>query len=470
MGMRFGGEVRFSFGQLIAAHLIAAVLFSSGAALADPSVDGEWGPIIPWTHVPVSAANLPDGRIVTWASNQENAFPGGQPEYTHAGTWNPYTDEYIDIPHPSHDMFCSHLAMLEDGRVFINGGRNQSNSPWTSIFDMHTNSWVPLEEMNRGRWYPTSVALPDGGVITFVGTGGGNYPDLYTPGAGWNQLTGIDLNVPILNYPDNQWGERNWWPLLAVRPDGTILHAGPTPQMHVIDPTGNGSITPVGDPVSHNWYSKHGTTVYYNENLLLTAGGWQNGTTLASTNKAMIIDITNVTPAIDSTIDPMIKSRKFHNSVMLPTGEVLIVGGNNNGIKFNDDAPEKTVEYWNPVTKTWRLGAAQLEARTYHSVALLMTDGRVFSAGGGLCGNCSENHQNAEIYTPYYLFDSNGDPAIRPEITSAPDKFQGGQIINVNATANMQKFSIIKMSATTHAVNTDLRYLEMPFTETAPGQ
>ena len=38
------------------------------------------------------------------------------------------------------------------------------------------------------------------------------------------------------------------------------------------------------------------------------------------------------------------------------------------------------------------------------------------------------------------------------------------------ATPNIQKFSFIKMSSTTHALNTDLRYLEVPFTETSSGQ
>ena len=36
-------------------------------------------------------------------------------------------------------------------------------------------------------------------------------------------------------------------------------------------------------------------------------------------------------------------------------------------------------------------------------------------------------------------------------------------------TPGLQKFSFIKMSAITHSVNTDLRYLSLPFTEVSPG-
>lgn len=101
-----------------------------------PHEGGQWGPIIDWPHVAVSMANLPDGRILTWASNERNRFPGGRPEFTYAATWDPVTNEFIELPHPSHDMFCASLVMTEDGRVFVTGGRNQGNSPGpaSSIF------------------------------------------------------------------------------------------------------------------------------------------------------------------------------------------------------------------------------------------------------------------------------------------------------------------------------------------------
>ena len=44
---------------------------------SDFDVLGSWGPVINWPHIPVSAANLADGRVLTWASNLPNDFPGG---------------------------------------------------------------------------------------------------------------------------------------------------------------------------------------------------------------------------------------------------------------------------------------------------------------------------------------------------------------------------------------------------------
>ena len=104
-----------------------------------PSDDGAWGPVIQWPHIPVTAANLPDGRILTYSSNQKTAFPAG-PEFTYAATWNPANNAFLERNHPSHDMFCGHLSTLEDGRIFVNGGR--SHTKVTSTFDYRTNTWA----------------------------------------------------------------------------------------------------------------------------------------------------------------------------------------------------------------------------------------------------------------------------------------------------------------------------------------
>jgi hypothetical protein len=77
-------------------------------------------------------------------------------------------------------------------------------------------------------------------------------------------------------------------------------------------------------------------------------------------------------------------------------------------------------EIWNPISETWSTDADLAVPRTYHSVAVLMPDGRVFTGGGGLCGigpacNGGEtNHPDAQMYSPRYLFNPNGTPATRP--------------------------------------------------------
>lgn len=432
---------------------------------------GEWGPLINWPHVPVSASNLPDGRILTWASNEVDGFPDG-PEYTHATVWNPFNNTFQNIPHGNHDMFCSHAVMLEDGRVFINGGRH---TPFTTLFDPRTNAWSRLQNMANGRWYPTTVAMPDGRVFTGLGGSGGMYPEIWDKDLGWNRLTGINFTASTDVFTDkganpaNPHYEHNWWPYFALTSSGNILHYGPTPKMQMLDVDGNGSAQALGNFTSQ-WYPKHGASIMYHQGKILLAGGAASGTNQTSTNKTMLLDVSTSTPTLDTSIPNMTYTRKFHNAVVLPNGEVLMIGGNKSGIKFDDQDSRLEGEIWNPSTKQFRPMASMNRPRNYHSVALLLTDGRVLAGGGGLRGpNSPFNHPNIQVYSPPYLYESDGSLAVRPSIYSAPDAVNHGSTVTVQATPGVAYFSLIRMSATTHAMNTDVRRIRANSTETSPG-
>jgi len=423
---------------------------------------GQWSEVIDWPHVPVSASNLPDGRVITWSSNQKTSFPRGT-EFTYSSTWHPLTQQFVETNNNYQDMFAAHLSLLEDGRLFISGGNNHVTT--SSVFDFRSDQWTRLEDMHRGRWYPTNVALPSGEVFSALGSSGGQYPELWNEKTGWKVLTGVDLTSPILQYEN--YYERQWWPLLHIAPLGYIFHSGPTPQMHNISTKNLGSIRQVGSE-NRRWYPKHGITIMYNEGKLLVAGGATSGIDQSSSNQTMLIDINTTTPEVSSTAS-MLYPRKFHNGVMLPTGEVLVIGGNTSGIKFADKGSILPIEIWNPHTQIWREGAEISVPRNYHSIALLMPDGKVLSAGGGLC-NCSADHQNAQLYSPSYLFNEDNSLATRPNITMTLNEIKLGQQFTLNSDVEINKFSMVKMSSTTHGVNTDLRYLEPVFHSLGKGE
>ncbi|MEZ4621594.1 MAG: kelch repeat-containing protein [Caldilineaceae bacterium] len=117
---------------------------------------------------------------------------------------------------------------------------------------------------------------------------------------------------------------------------------------------------------------------------------------------------------------------------------MLIVGGNTSGTEFSDQGTILTPEIWNPTTRAWRSVADLSVPRNYHSVALLMTDGRVWSGGGGLC-NCAADHPDHQVYSPPYLFNADGTLATRPVIAAAPDVVTFGRTVNVQATAGAAK-------------------------------
>ena len=166
-------------------------------------------------------------------------------------------------------------------------------------------------------------------------------------------------------------------------------------------------------------------------------------------------------------------SRKFHQLVPMPTGEVLVVGGNTTGAKFRDSGSVMEPEVWNPDTNEWRGMANMAVPRDYHSTAMLLTDGRVLTAGGGYAvnnPNSDGTHQDAQIFSPPYLFAADGTPASRPVISTTQASVDAGETVSLTTTGNIAYFSLIRMSATTHAVNTDARFYKPEYTATGTNQ
>ena len=174
----------------------------------------------------------------------------------------------------------------------------------------------------------------------------------------------------------------------------------------------------------------NGNAVLYNVGQILTVGGataYQDAGTavdVQATRRAYTINISGGPhkPVVVHRTPNMAYARAFSNSVVLPNGEVLVVGGQQHPQTFTDTGAVLSPELWNPKTGKFTIMAPELIARTYHSVALLLPDGRVFSGGGGLCGNgCTANHPNGQIFSPPYLFNANGTARRRP-VSWRPDE------------------------------------------------
>jgi hypothetical protein len=161
----------------------------------------------------------------------------------------------------------------------------------------------------------------------------------------------------------------------------------------------------------------------------------------------------------------MAVSRSFANGVALPDGQVLVVGGQATPAPATDVGARMAPELWNPKTGRWTTLAPMAIPRTYHSVAVLLPDARVFVGGGGLCGNCTTNHLDGEIFTPPYLLNADGSARTRPRIVTAPTAVAPGSTIAVTTGAPTTTFSLMRMSTVTHTVNTDQR--RIPLTATA---
>lgn len=235
--------------------------------------------------------------------------------------------------------------------------------------------------------------------------------------------------------------------------------------------SGTGSQTSAGlrasDPDSMD-----GNAVMYDAvaGKIVTFGGSPNYQNSAATNRVHLITL-GTPPAVPTVtqLASMTYSRAFANAVVLPNGKVFVTGGQSYAVPFTDTTAILTPELWDPVTQTLTTLPAETVPRTYHSVALLMLDGRVFSSGGGLCGNtCGTNHFDAQIFSPPYLFNANGSPATRPVISAiSTAAVQVGNSFTVTTTSAVTRFALVRYGSSTHTVNTDQRRIPLTPTATA---
>jgi len=103
----------------------------------------------------------------------------------------------------------------------------------------------------------------------------------------------------------------------------------------------------------------------------------------------------------------------------------------------------------------------------YHSIALLLPDGRVVASGGnpdrgkqvGWEPPDPNEELRLEVYSPPYMFHPN-----RPVIGSAPAKCKYGDVISIKSpqAGTIQSVNIIKNSVTTHSFNSSQRLVDLP--------
>jgi len=443
------------------------------------TLPSSWSKVIPLAVNPVGAANLPNGKLMMWAANAPFSFQGDvglATTQTYYALFDPATNSSSAQLETSAgaDMFCPGTSMLADGRLLVNGG---DSSPKTSLYDWLSNTWSAAATMNIPRGYQGTAPLSNGNVFTLGGSWSGGQGakngEVWNANSGWTMLSGVPPTNVIGPDPQGVYrGDNHLW--LFAQANGTVFHAGPSAQMNWISTTGTGAIQSAGLR-GIDGYSINGTAVLYDIGKILKTGGaiayQQNYVqpTYAS-NTAHTIDISKgfgKTPVVTQQTS-MYFARAMANAVVLPTGQVVVVGGQSIPQPFSDTSAVLTPEIWDPATGNWNLLAPMQTPRTYHSTALLMQDGRVFVGGGGLCGTgCAQNHTDAEILTPPYLLNANGTAATRPAILSAPATGTRGGTITVNTNSAVSTFALVRLSSVTHTTNNDQR--RVPLSATATG-
>jgi hypothetical protein len=448
--------------QLVALALIVlACLCATPAASAQASRVGQWGSPIQIGVTGIHAALLNNGNVLLWTySLHRSTGP------TIAKIFNPTTQTAVDAsPSFDVDFYCGGMTFLSDGTLFDTGGQDENGVSRggvqnTEFFDPATSSWTQGPDMTYGRWYPTNVIMPDGTVLILSGFDSTGVTNVH-PMEQYDPVTDTISVLPVsANTPQNT----DTYPRMHILPTGKIFNSGQRSDTQMYDP-----VAQTWSFVSNSNFGKRqeGASVLLpGLEKVLAAGGTHTQNAGGATNTAEIIDFTQSKPEWAYT-GAMTYPRYNHNLVLLADGTVLAVGGNTEGI-YND--PVEQAELYSPATGKWTVMASQQANRAHHSVAVLLPNGTVLSAGSDSGTSLDET---VEIFSPTYLF-----KGARPTITSAPSSLVYGQTFTISSptATSINQVALIKPGVDTHDNNFDQRYVDLTFsakngviTATAPA-
>lgn len=410
-----------------------------------PGDVGQWGPVMNWPLVAIHATLLHTGKVLLWDEEYQT---------THPLVWDPVSENMTSTPALGFEIWCSGQTALADGTIFAAGGHlpdsNQGGIKSTHRYDPVANTWTRTADMAFLRWYPASTRLSDGRIAIVSGqTTYNNFADsveLYNPGSG---------SISLLPNVDTVEIQEEEYPADFLLPSGKVLvispQLGPVQLLDVNTATWTRiNLTPL----------LLATAVQYRPGKIMMSGGGA-GFLASSTTATAVLDMNAPSPAWRTTT-PMSVGRYMHNLVILPTGDVLAIGGSSIAYQQATSGPLSS-ELWKVATETWTPLASMGVPRMYHSTALLLPDGRVLAAGGGHNGD-SPTFFSGQVFSPPYLFKGS-----RPTLSNAPGSVNYGAQFSVDTpdAASITSVALIGFGAATHSTDVNQSYDELTFTPSA---
>jgi len=314
------------------------VLVVGGTEFLEPSVDPYWRGISSveiydpvtshWSDT--GSLNSPrTGHIAVRLMNGKVLVAGGNNGYRKyvitAEIYDPETGTWSAAGSFSAARSNASATLLLDGRVLVAGG---ASSAWASdtsrtaeVYDPDTGAWSPAGTMNTARSSHTATLLLGGRVLVVGGTSSNSRSaELYDPVTRRWAVTG------------NLITGRLWDHEAALLPNGKVL----------------------------------------------VFGGGINGDDFCNgiNNSELYDPITGQWSATDNSISTRNDYYDTSNTTVLPSGKLLVVGGDGPGCEAL-----KSAELYDPSTGNWSTTGGLNTARAGHTVTML-ANGKVLVAGG----------------------------------------------------------------------------------------
>ncbi|KAL0947951.1 hypothetical protein HGRIS_010580 [Hohenbuehelia grisea] len=383
--------------------------------------------------------------------------------------------------HLQTDVFCAASITLPDkaGRQINIGGWSLDSTFgirfYTPSGTAGVNGTTDWEEnfhelaLQRGRWYPSAVMMPNGSIVVMGGETGSN--------------ASPQPNMEILPKPtggdtviDLDWLQRtdpnNLYPFLFVLPSGRLF-VGYYNEARILDPITFDTVKVLPNiPASVNnflggrTYPLEGSAMLFPQHApytdplrVLICGGSNLGAGQAIDN------CVSIQPEVENatwTLERMPSRRVMPCMTALPDGTFMIVNGAHQGVAgfgLAEDPNLSALLYdpSQPINQRISILNTTIVARLYHSEAILLPDARVLISGSDPQTNNPDGTPKfpeefrIETYIPPYLNQGFKQPEFT--ITNTNWAYGGKYTITVKTfqgVANKVRASLMSAVSSTH--------------------
>jgi hypothetical protein len=288
---------------------------------------------------------------------------------------------------------CVHTAtLLLDGMVLVVGGRKDGHCQGPALasaelYDPAKDTWSSISAMNSARATHTATLLPSGQVLVAGGYGEAD-----------GVLASAELYDPAT---------RTWSPTHNAMKDARSFHTATLLQ--------NGRVLVAGgfnnnflasaelyDPPTQTWLPACAMTTPRaapSSTLLMSGRVLVAGGNINSFDEGYLASAEVYDPPTNQWLQTgtMSTKRSYHSGTLLPSGQVLIVGGINFADVPSSWKALASAELYDPVAGTWLSAGTMSTPRAAYAPVLVPT-GQVLIAGG--LDQISHPLASAELYTP----------------------------------------------------------------------
>ncbi|CAN8252368.1 unnamed protein product [Cochlearia groenlandica] len=387
------------------------------------------------------------------------------------------------------DTWCSSGGLTINGTLVSTGGYGGGANTARYLASCANCGWVEYPQaLAAKRWYSTQATLPDGNFIVVGGRDALNYE--YIPMEGQNNKKLYDS---MLLKQTNDPEENNLYPFVWLNTDGNLFIFANNRSI-LLSPKTNQVVKEFPQlPGGARNYPGSGSSallpihLYVNNPKVIPAevlvcGGAKQDAYGRAGKKLFEPALQDCARLRLNTANPRWKTemmptpRIMSDTVLLPTGDVLLVNGAKRGCSgwgYGKDPAFAPLLYKPRAAQGQRFKelAPSNIPRMYHSIAIALPDGKVLVGGSNTNNGYKYNVEfptelRVEKFSPPYL-----DPALanmRPKIvnTATPKQIKFGQNFNVkvelkqtDVTKENLKITMLAPPFTTHSISMNMRLL-----------